>query len=239
MKTTIEKSTPKRIIIILGMHRSGTSFLTGSLQQAGVELGKYSEWNKHNVKGNRENTDIVELNDSVLAKNGGSWLYPPAHVDWDEKSVSEAKKILESYQSTDIFAFKDPRAIITLNGWLQLAPHSEFIGIFRTPSAVIASLVKRGEVSVEDGCAAWLAYNIKLLEYHKQWKFPLICFDWSEKKLHRKIDNFCISNNLKPLNNSDRFFSSSLRSKPQSNQIKISLQMRYIYWRLRFRAVFS
>tara|TARA_B110000902_G_scaffold243853_1_gene296529 strand:+ start:1573 stop:2292 length:720 start_codon:yes stop_codon:yes gene_type:complete len=238
MNNTIKKLIPKRIIVILGMHRSGTSFLTGSLQQAGVELGKYSEWNRHNKKGNRENTDIVELNDSVLAKNGGSWLYPPIYVDWDEESISEAKRILELYQSTDIFAFKDPRTIITLDGWLQLAPHSEFIGIFRTPSAVIASLVKRGEVSVEEGCAAWLAYNIKLLEYHKRWKFPLICFDWSEKKLDTKINDFCIINDLKPLNDSDRFFSSTLRSKPQKRRIKISLQMRYIYWRLRFRAVF-
>ncbi|HBM84618.1 MAG TPA: sulfotransferase family protein, partial [Halieaceae bacterium] len=33
-------SQPRRVIAILGMHRSGTSCLTGSLQEAGLELGE-------------------------------------------------------------------------------------------------------------------------------------------------------------------------------------------------------
>ena len=36
---------PDRVVCILGMHRSGTSCLTGSLQQAGLFLGDCHTWN--------------------------------------------------------------------------------------------------------------------------------------------------------------------------------------------------
>ena len=62
-------SQPRRVIAILGMHRSGTSCLTGSLQEAGLELGEHHTWNPYNRKGNRENQDFVDLHDAILAAN--------------------------------------------------------------------------------------------------------------------------------------------------------------------------
>ena len=59
-------SQQKPCILILGMHRSGTSCLAGSLQQQGVYLGEVHEWNPHNLKGNRENPHIMALNEGLL-----------------------------------------------------------------------------------------------------------------------------------------------------------------------------
>ena len=61
-----------KVICVLGMHRSGTSCLVGSLQKAGLHLGKHHTWNRYNRKGNRENQDIVDLNRAVLEFSGGS-----------------------------------------------------------------------------------------------------------------------------------------------------------------------
>ena len=53
-------------MIVLGMHRSGASFLTGSLQIAGLELGQQSTSDRHNQKGNRENAGFVGFHNDVL-----------------------------------------------------------------------------------------------------------------------------------------------------------------------------
>lgn len=44
-------------VLILGMHRSGTSCLAGSLQEAGLYLGEVNTAAPHNAKGNRESRD--------------------------------------------------------------------------------------------------------------------------------------------------------------------------------------
>jgi len=46
-------------LIILGMHRSGTSALAGSLEGAGLNLGPVSTHEVDNAKGNREDTRII------------------------------------------------------------------------------------------------------------------------------------------------------------------------------------
>jgi len=66
------------VIAVLGMHRSGTSCLTGLLEDAGVPLGDVQKENPHNPLGNQENLRIMHLHDAVLAANGGSWDAPPA-----------------------------------------------------------------------------------------------------------------------------------------------------------------
>ena len=64
-------------ILILGMHRSGTSCLAGSLQEAGLYLGEVNTTAPHNAKGNRESRTIVALHDGLLQANGGAWDAPP------------------------------------------------------------------------------------------------------------------------------------------------------------------
>jgi len=46
---------PGRPMLILGMHRSGTSCLAGCLQAAGLISGEVNIQAMYNAKGNREN----------------------------------------------------------------------------------------------------------------------------------------------------------------------------------------
>ena len=62
-------NTATPVVLVLGMHRSGTSCLAGSLQQAGLELGDVFTSNPFNKKGNREHRDVMtslNLDFSVL-----------------------------------------------------------------------------------------------------------------------------------------------------------------------------
>ena len=146
---------PDRVICVLGMHRSGTSCLTGSLQQAGLTLGDCHTWNPHNRKGNRENQAFVDLHDDILRSNGGSWDRPPARVRWQSDHYQRARELLAAHADEAAFGFKDPRALLLLAGWKALCPQLEFIGIFRHPGAVAHSLEVRSgsEMSRAEGLA--------------------------------------------------------------------------------------
>ena len=65
----------KKILIVLGMHRSGTSALTRGLQVLGVSLGDnlMPAFEGNNNKGFWEDLEIVSLNDALLAELGMSW----------------------------------------------------------------------------------------------------------------------------------------------------------------------
>ena len=61
-------------ILVLGMHRSGTSALAGSLALTGVALGDdLLPANEGNVTGYWEHRRLIALNERVLASLGATW----------------------------------------------------------------------------------------------------------------------------------------------------------------------
>ena len=174
-----------RVICVLGMHRSGTSCLAGTLEQAGVFLGEVATHNKFNVKGNRENPAVREVNGRVLHDNGGDWNRPPAGpMVWNDGHRKMRDAIIGSYSEQPVWGFKDPRALLTLEGWLEALPNLEFVGVVRHPLAVARSLQSRPRgPGLAEGIRLWTAYNIRLLEFRERYDFPLVSFDASSEKL--------------------------------------------------------
>ena len=222
MRRPIETEPPpeqrKRVTMVVGMHRSGTSFLTGSLQQAGLELGKFSSWNRHNHKGNRENTDFVDFHDDVLRARGFEWNAPPeGPIVWTAEECSRARALVSGYSSVPHWGFKDPRATLLLDGWRQVLPHLEFVGIFRHPRDVQRSLEARSGLPAGDTLALWAAYNRRLLTLHRERPFPVLCFDEPEEVLLRKLDGVLQELGLTPVAE-DRFFATELRHHRNSTE---------------------
>lgn len=174
-----------RVICVLGMHRSGTSCLAGTLEQAGVFLGEVATQNKFNVKGNRENAAVRTVNGQVLHDNGGDWNRPPVgRVAWNDEHRNARDAVIRSYAGHPVWGFKDPRALLTLDGWLEALPRLEFVGVVRHPLAVARSLRSRprGPELVE-GIRLWATYNTRLLEYRERYDFPMVSFDAPAEKL--------------------------------------------------------
>lgn len=172
------------VVIVLGMHRSGTSCLTGLLQQAGLELGDVVKEAPHNKKGNRENLDIMALNNEVLSFSDGSWDLPPENLSWNEQHQNARNIIINSYSDRNVWGFKDPRVLFTLPFWIDglKGVNLHYIGTFRHPLQVAKSLnARQGNLSIEKGVELWKSYNEKLFEYHKQYNFPIINFDLEPK----------------------------------------------------------
>lgn len=225
--------TPSDLVLtVVGMHRSGTSFLTGSLQQAGLELGKHSTWNPHNLKGNRENGDIVAFHDALLGARGFAWDNPPNDaIHWTDEEYSAARQLIASYDGAKRWGFKDPRALLAMEGWQRLLPDMRFVGIFRHPSAVADSLHARGGMPREQALGLWQAYNQRLLALHRRNPFPVLCFDEDEHTLHRKLDEVMGGYGLVPPQE-DRFFSSDLKHH-QGVQEPLSAELETTYTALR------
>lgn len=202
---------PAKIVIVLGMHRSGTSCLTGSLQLAGLDLGEFSAWNPHNLKGNRENVEVMTLNEAILVASGGRWDLPPKKVRWLPEHSQEARRILAKYSGSPIWGFKDPRTLLTLEGWLDLGIEPDYIGIFRHPLAVAASLIRRSEaMPLRDALGLWYAYNKRLLQRYRSKPFPLLCFDWTEDEFHIALNRAMREIGLQPAADGEKFYTPEL-----------------------------
>lgn len=167
-------------IFVAGMHRSGTSCLTGTMQAMGIELGQVFEENDHNKKGNRENSRICRTNDILLRLAGGSWDNPATIAEWNDAARSERDSIIHEikhYAAGNLWGFKDPRAMFSLDFWLEAESDMQFIGTYRHPYRTALSLQKRDGMPIEKGMRLWNAYNIKLLELLKKHQFDLVNFD--------------------------------------------------------------
>jgi hypothetical protein len=198
-------------VCVLGMHRSGTSCLTGSLQKAGLDLGNHSSWNRFNQRGNRENPEINDLHDDLLAFNGGSWDAPPERLQWGTEHEERARRIAATYPPDVRWGFKDPKTLTALEGWRRILGPLQLVGIYRHPVLVAYSLAKRNKVPLKKGLALWQHYNRLLLVEHDKHPFPLLCFDWDEETFHAKLNEVLPALGLSPVPPDDRFFTRELR----------------------------
>ncbi len=211
--TSSTPDAPKRVVAIVGMHRSGTSSLAGSMQTAGLFLGKAHTWNRHNHKGNRENPDVVELNDAVLADNGGAWNEPVEPVIWSEERQAQGRAILKSYADHDTWGFKDPRSLLTIKGWLALTP-IHFVGTFRHPNSVVESLTARDHaLDPRFPMQLWNEYNRRLIALYDAEPFPIVSFDLPVDDYQIKVNEAAVAIGLQPIPADNPFFTPDLRSR--------------------------
>jgi len=164
-------------VFVLGMHRSGTSCLAGMLQLAGFHAGAVSQWNVGNPRGNRENLPLNRLNMALLSESGGDWDDPPDAIRWEQRHVDSARRLLETLShSGKPWVLKDPRTVLTLDFWLNLAPEARLLGVCRHPRAVVRSLMNRNHMGADAALALWCRYNERLLRWHDARAFPVLRF---------------------------------------------------------------
>ena len=168
------------IVLVLGMHRSGTSCLAGCLERSGVALGDVSRKGRYNQKGNYELSEVQRLNDQILNLNRGSWNQPPKHIKIHPYHLNRMTEIGERLFLNSPSGIKDPRLLL-IDEWKRVLPLPiKFIGTFRHPEAVARSLKFRNGIPHEKGIALWKYYNELLIETHKNSSFPIIEFNLSD-----------------------------------------------------------
>jgi hypothetical protein len=204
-----------KVLCVVGMHRSGTSCLAGTLMECGVEFGEVSRKDRYNKKGNRENNRIRELHDSVLRSNGGSWNNPPETSIWNREQQTARDQIVAEYESqTDtIWGFKDPRTLCVLDGWREVAPDLRFVGTFRHPDCVVQSLLHRNPALFTERSAMelWYLHNDRLLTLAQEVRCKLVAFDADDKTVLRQMNAAVADLELEAPTRGCRFFRPRLR----------------------------
>ena len=164
-----------RAVLVIGMHRSGTSALARGLQMLGVYLGNdFLDTRPDNPTGYWENKNIYELNERLLAALGLKWeevaLIDDArwHRPEVEVLLSEAVEYLRSqFVSHPLWGFKDPRTIRLLPFWQsvlrRLDVHECYLVVIRNPRSVAQSLLKRHGMDEITAHFLWLVYMVPYL----------------------------------------------------------------------------
>jgi O-antigen biosynthesis protein len=167
----------RQLVVVLGVHRSGTSVCTRSLYVFGFDLGKslMPPETANNDKGFWEDLDIVALNDEMLAACSRKWysLLPLTACDIDQLVeqgfLDKASQLLESKLSApNNFAFKDPRLSKLLPLWesaLQaLNADVRYLYVVRNPLSVAASLRARDAFPLAKSLLLWCSDALSFLE---------------------------------------------------------------------------
>ena len=143
----------KRIIVVLGMPRSGARVLTRGLRLLGIELGDFLKPGRSGnpEEGLFEDEHITHLNEEIFRKMGKPWNGGLDPVDRTQlldgslkQEMERASQILsERTQSTEIFGFKDTRTTVLLPFWKavfkQLELDDSYLIALRNPSSVADS----------------------------------------------------------------------------------------------------
>lgn len=175
-------------ILVLGMHRSGTSALTGVLQYLNIDLGsKLSGSAEDNKKGFFENLYFVQFNEKILKKLGGSWddiffNFELKKCLLEEDDKNELKSILlKEFSQSQLFAIKDPRICYLFPLYKEVL-ESLNIDIkillpYRNPLEVAKSLEKRNGFQYEKSIMLWLNYFLNAEKYSRDFERYFLKFD--------------------------------------------------------------
>lgn len=166
-------------VAVIGMHRSGTSCLAGCLQDLGLNLGEVNTAAPHNRKGNREDPRLWVVHDAVLARVGAAWDRPPTEpVVWTTGEKTALKAVLAGYDAVPHpWGFKDPRATVLLDGWLEVLPDLRLTASIRHPLAVAGSLAARNDFPLDESLAIWTTYNRAVLAWRSRMPVAVVDYD--------------------------------------------------------------
>ena len=162
------------VIIITGMHRSGTSLTASLLQSAGINIGdRLMGEDTGNAKGHFEDLDFVEFHQNVLQSQGISvagWT-EQNQVQVQPQYLASAQNLILARQQHQIWGWKDPRTTLFLDFWSQLIPDARYIFVYRSPWTVVDSLFRRGDMIFRTNpnfaVQQWCNYNREILNFYQ------------------------------------------------------------------------
>src|SRR5579862_7983204 len=136
-----------RVLIIAGMHRSGTSLITNWLSQCGLQVGESLVGaNEGNKKGHYEDVEFLRIHEEILASNGLSTtgLIHHKNINISEYQLEKLKAIIRiKEQRFEQWGWKEPRTCLFLDVYANLLPGAKYLVIMRDYLTVVNSLLKR------------------------------------------------------------------------------------------------
>lgn len=161
------------LLLVLGMHRSGTSALAGTLAQLGVDFSTHLiDAAEDNPKGFFEHADIWQLDQELLEGLGSQWDDPlPLPAGWPDSALAaevipRLRAIVQrDFCGSTLAGIKDPRMCRLLPAWLPWLGEAGFAPcatlVVRDPVEVMASLAKRDQLPAAQVAWIWLRHLLE------------------------------------------------------------------------------
>ncbi|MBJ7485098.1 hypothetical protein [Brevundimonas sp.] len=160
----------RHAIVVLGMHRSGTSSVAGALAHLGVAPPSTllpSDWD--NPRGFWESRRIIEVDDRLLRAGGSYWR------DWrrfdadaiapdaaDDLTTDMSRVLQAEFGDASMIVVKEPRMCRLWPQWdpiVRAAGYDpRFVLPIRSPLEVARSLHRRNGIAVAEGLLLWLRH---------------------------------------------------------------------------------
>jgi len=180
----------KKAIVVVGMHRSGTSAVSGLLDELGVFMGKnlFAPQENVNEKGFFENAKVVDINDLLFDALLGSWDDPFSY-DFELKysdayrefELTTKKFLSNEYASYELWGMKDPRTSLHLPFWDKMITNGNtlpcYLMMLRNPLEVVASIVKRDGFSKKKALILWINYTLSTYLFCASKSLYILNFD--------------------------------------------------------------
>ena len=157
----------KVCLLVIGMHRSGTSALTRGLSLGGAALpATLIESRVGNAAGHWESEPVAEFHEAFLARHDRSWSdFRPFHISAEAKADYRrafAKIVEAEYGDAQVIVMKEPRltrfAGLTISALEEMGYTVHPVHIVRHPREVCDSLEARDGMPVMQGALLWLRY---------------------------------------------------------------------------------
>lgn len=170
---TVRPASKRICVMVLGMHRSGTSALTRVFNLLGCDLPQtLIGADRTNEPGHWEAAPVARLNDSLLESAGSRWDdWTEVNPDWfasprAEEFREKALEVLEAeFGKSRIFVLKDPRICRLAPFWLDVLRDAGIQPIVviptRNPRDVASSLQARNDFEPGFSNLLWLRHVLE------------------------------------------------------------------------------
>ncbi len=164
-----------RAIVVIGMHRSGTSAVARGLQALGVYLGNdFLDAQPENPTGYWEDRRIVELNERILKRLNLRWdsiepLERRRFTGWHMWNLRRdaVRDVRRRFAMQPLWGFKDPRTIRLLPFWERVLDDAgvevAYLLVVRNPASIAASLHARQGMDAATARRLWLVHMVPFL----------------------------------------------------------------------------
>lgn len=173
MKTSRKLDGKRTALIVLGMHRSGTSAISGVLSLLGIAAPRsLMVPTPDNPKGYWESTALMTVHDKILRSAGSTWHdWGKFNPGWMDSPVSGqftdqlAAAIESEFGDAPIFLVKDPRMCRLMPLWQavldRLGIDAKVVLQVRKPLEVSLSLQARNGFGPMRAQALWLRHVLE------------------------------------------------------------------------------
>ena len=190
----------RSVILVTGMHRSGTSAVTRVLSLLGCALPRTElESGPDNETGFWESPAIKDLNDRILMSTGSSWHdWEPFDPRWYASPIAggfrqDAQAILDAELGDGrLCVVKDPRICRLLPFWTDAVRSSGaeplIVSPVRNPLDVATSLEKRDGIHPSIGLLMWLRHVLDAESASRNLRRVYLRYEDLLSKPHAAVD---------------------------------------------------